>query len=159
MRTIRVETELPTNADKVWRALQHPASFSYVTRGLIGLPALTGRTEPLHTGESGSGWLLLFHVIPLWRHTIQLVDVDAATRTLRSREHGGIVKRWNHTLHVEPVDEERCRYSDTVEIDAGHLTRVVAASGVVLYRYRHRRWRKLVRKHLLPVGPRFSVGN
>lgn len=158
MRTITVETELPTDADRVWRAMQHPASFTYVCRGLIGVPALAGRTEPMREGERGTGWLLLFHVIPLSHHTIHLAAVDEASRTLVSQEHGGILRVWHHTLHVEPVAERRCRYRDTVEIDAGRLTPLVARASIWIYRYRQRRWHKLVRHHLLPEGPRYASG-
>lgn len=150
MKTVRVESELPTGAERVWQAMQHPAAMSYVLRGLFGMPVLAGRTEPFRAGESGSGWMFLFHVIPLHRHHITLVDLDPETRTMRSRERGGLVREWNHTLHVEPVCEHRCRYSDTVEIDAGPFTGLVAAAAKGIYAYRHRRWRKLVNRHLLP---------
>jgi hypothetical protein len=157
VKTVHVQTELPTTADHVWRAMRHPASFSYITRGLIGLPALAGRTEPFREGDRGRGLLLLFHVIPFSVHTIHLVELDEATRTMRSREHGGVIKTWNHTLHVEPAGGGRCRYSDTVEIDAGAMTGVVAALAKGLYRYRQWRWRRLVHKHLMPGGPRYAA--
>jgi len=160
MRTIHVETVLPTSADRVWEAMQHPASFLYVCRGLIGFPVLNGRTSPVVEGEEGSGWMLLFHVVPLARHTIHIVEVDAATRTIRSDEHGGVLKAWRHTLHVEPDgDGTQARYSDTVEIDAGTLTPLVARIAVGIYRYRQRRWHKLVRQHLLPSGPRYAASS
>lgn len=154
-RTVRVQTELPTDADRVWAAMCHPASFSYVCRGLLGLPVLNGRTEPMCEGESGTGWLFLFHFIPFSRHTIHLVEIDPATRTLRSEEHGGVLRMWNHTLHVEPVTEQTCRYSDTVAVEAGPLTPVVAHVAMLIYQYRQRRWHKLVHKHLLPAGPQY----
>jgi hypothetical protein len=156
VKTIHVQTDLPTTADKVWRAMQHPAAFLYVTRGLFGFPALAGRTEPVSDGEHGTGWLLLFHVIPLSRHTIQIEEINKINRTLRTREHGGILRAWNHTLHVEPTGEHSCRYSDTVDIDAGILTGLVALAAMGIYRYRQRRWHKLVRRHLLPTGPRYA---
>ena|ERR1700754_1839234 len=152
LRTIQLESELPTGADQVWEALRHPGSFLYVCRGLLGIPALVGRTAPMVPGEIGTYWLWLFHVIPLSRHTIDVVVVDPATRTIRTREHGGVLRVWNHELHVEPLTERTCRYRDTVELNAGILTPVLARLGVALYRYRHRRWRKLVRKHLMPAG-------
>jgi hypothetical protein len=34
--------------------MQHPASFLYVCRGLLGLPALAGRTSAVVEGEVGS---------------------------------------------------------------------------------------------------------
>jgi len=119
VQTIHLETELPASADRVWQAMCDPASFTYVTRGLIGVPALAGRTEPFREGETGTGWLLLFHLIPLHRHS--------------------------------------CRYSDTIEIDAGPLTGTVAAVARQIFRYRQRRWHRLVRNHLMPSGPRYAA--
>ena len=156
MKTIHVHTELPTTADAVWQAMQHAASFLYVNRGLFGFPALAGRTAPVREGEKVTGWIMLFHLIPLWRHTIGVVEVDQTTRTLRSHEQGGILRAWNHTLHVEPVNGQHCRYSDTVDIDAGPWTSLVAVAAVWIYRYRQRRWHRLVRNHLLPAGPRYT---
>jgi len=148
VRTVHIETILPTAADRVWSAMLSPATFLYVCKGLFGFPRLAGRTEALRAGERGTGWLFAFHVIPAYRHTIEVVEVDQATGTIRTREHGGVLKVWNHTLHVEPLDDHCCRYSDTVDIDAGILTSVVVATATGIYRYRQRRWRKLVRRHM-----------
>jgi len=157
MRTIHLQTTLPTSADRVWRAMQSPVTFLYVCKGLFGMPALAGRAEPLRAGERGTGWLIAFHVIPAYRHTIEVIEVDNTAQTVRTHEHGGVLRAWNHTLRVEPVDAQTCRYSDTVEIDAGPLTAVVAALAVGIFRYRQRRWHKLVRLHLLPQGPAYST--
>jgi hypothetical protein len=158
VKTIYLETELPASADKVWHAMCHPASFTYVTCGLIGILALAGRTEPFREGESGTGWLLLLlHLIPISRHTIYLASLDEPARTLRSREHGGVLRTWNHTLHAEPAGDQRCRYSDTVDIDAGPLTGFIATLAIWVFQYRQRRWHKLVRNHLRPSGPRYAT--
>jgi hypothetical protein len=146
VRTVHVETTLPTGADRVWSAMLSPATFLYVCKGLFGFPALAGRTESLRQGERGTGWLMAFHVIPAYRHTIEVTEVDEATGTIRTREHGGVLKAWNHTLHVEALQADSCRYSDTVDIDAGLLTGAVVAIASGIYRYRQRRWRKLVRR-------------
>lgn len=146
MRTVHVETTLPTSADRVWSAMLSPATFLDVCKGLFGFPALAGRTESLRQGERGTGWLMAFHVIPAYRHTIEVTEVDEATGTIRTREHGGVLKAWNHTLHVEALQADSCRYSDTVDIDAGLFTGAVVAIASGIYRYRQRRWRKLVRR-------------
>jgi hypothetical protein len=156
MRTIHLETILPTSAERVWYAMQSPVTFLYVCKGLFGVPALAGRAEPLRVGERGTAWGFAFHVIPAYQHTIEVVEVDEIDRTIRTHEHGGVLRAWNHTLHVEPIDENGCRYSDTVEIDAGRLTAFVTAIAVGIFRYRQRRWRKLVRLHLLPQGPAYA---
>jgi hypothetical protein len=146
VRTIHVETRLPASADRVWSALQQPASFLYVCRGLFGIPALAGRTDPVRAGEVGTFWLVAFHVVPAYRHTLEILSVDGDTRTISTHEHGGVLRRWDHVLHAEPDGDDRCVYSDTVTIDAGRLTPVVAALAVGIYRYRQRRWHKLVRR-------------
>lgn len=143
--TVHVGSELPTGADDVWAALQLPSTMAYVCRGVVGFPALAGRTEPFHQGERGAGWIRLFHVLPLHRHRIEVVELDQATRTVRTQEHGGLLRSWRHTLHVAPITPTRCRYSDAVEIDAGALTPLVVGFTRVLFGYRHRRWQRLVR--------------
>ncbi|OBK51839.1 hypothetical protein [Mycobacterium kubicae] len=157
MRTVHVETILPTSADRVWSAMLSPATFLYVCKGLFGFPALAGRTEALRLGERGTGWLFAFHAIPAYRHTIEVVEVDEASGTIRTREHGGVLKAWNHTLHVEPLGHESCRYSDTVDIDAGSMTGAVVALANGIYRYRQRRWRKLVHRHMTPQLPQTNA--
>ena len=156
MRTVHIETILPTDADRVWSAMLSPVTFLYVCKGLLGFPVLSGRSEALRAGERGTGWLFAFHLIPAYRHTIEIVEVDQVSRTVRTHEHGGLLKAWNHTLHVEPIDERSSRYSDTVDIDAGVATAFVAMVATGIHRYRQRRWRKLVRRHMLPEGPSYA---
>ncbi len=153
MRTIYVETVLPTTADRVWSAMLSPVTFLYVCKGLFGIPALTGRAEPLRLGERGTAWLFAFHLLPAYRHTIEIVQIEKTAGTVRTHEHGGILQAWDHTLRVEPIDERSCRYSDTVEIEAGAATAIVAWAAAGIFRYRQRRWHKLVRRHMLPPGP------
>ncbi|WP_445165417.1 hypothetical protein ACTXG7_15995 [Mycolicibacterium sp. Dal123E01] len=156
MRTIHLQTILPTAAERVWPAMVSPATFLYVCSGLFAVPALAGRVEPFGEGESGTAWLFAFHVVPAYRHTIEVLDVDATTRTVRTREHGGILRAWNHTLRVEAIDDRTCRYSDTVDIDAGNATAPVVSIANVIFRHRQRRWHKLVRQHLLPEGTAYG---
>lgn len=144
--TVHLETELGADVGRVWDAMLRPATFLYVVRGLFSVPMLAGRTEPFEAGESGTAWLFVFHVIPAYRHTINVISVDPASHTVRTHEHGGMLRVWNHTLHAEPIDGGRTRYSDTLEIDAGPLTPVVAFGARWIFRYRQRRWHRLVRR-------------
>jgi hypothetical protein len=156
VRTVQIETVLPTTADRVWPAMLSPVTFLYLCKGLFGIPALTGRAAPLRLGERGTAWLFAFHLLPAYRHTIEIVHIDEAAGTVRTHEHGGILRSWNHTLHVEAIGEQSCRYSDTVEIDAGAATAIVARVATGIFRYRQRRWHKLVRRHLLPQGTAYA---
>lgn len=144
--TVHLETELAAGTDPVWDAMQRPATFVYVVRGLFSVPMLAGRTERFVAAESGTAWLFVLHVIPAHRHTITVVSVDHTSHTIQTHEHGGMLRTWNHTLHAESIDAGRTRYSDTLEIDAGRLTPVVTLGARWIFRYRHRRWHRLVRR-------------
>jgi hypothetical protein len=85
-----------------------------------------------------------------------VLELDEPARTIRTHEHGGSIRRWDHTLQVEPIGDACCRYRDTLVLDAGGLTPFAAWIASGIFRYRHRRWRHLVDKHLLPKGPRYS---
>ncbi len=158
-RTVHVETVLDTAAERVWSAMKQPATMLYVLKGIAGFPALNGRTDPIQEGEKGRGWLTAFQVIPLYRHTIEVLRVDDTAMAISTHEHGGVVKRWDHVLRVEPISARQCRYSDTVEIDAGPLTDMIARLAESIYRYRQRRWHKLVDRHLRPEGPVYRFGS
>ena len=146
--TIHLETTLHAPLERVWSAMQYPGTFLYVARGVLGVPSLRGRCEPFTVGESGTGWLLLFHVIPLSRHTIEVIAIDEDRHAISTHEHGGLLRTWNHTLQVEPIDADTSRYSDTIELDAGALTPVVARVATTIFRHRQRRWHRLARRHL-----------
>lgn len=142
-RTVALQTELPLPADTIWQAMQQPATFLYVVRGMLAFPALNRRTAPFQQGETYTGWLLLFHVVPLHRHTITVVAVDPQQRKVQTEERGGLLRRWHHTLAVEPVTEATARYSDTIDIDAGPFTGLMYWSATALFRYRQWRWQRL----------------
>jgi hypothetical protein len=89
--------------------------------------------------------LLFFHLLPGWTHEIWIVTVDEGARRIETTEHGGAVKTWNHVLSVDPAGPGRSRYSDTIEIEAGPLTRLVWVYAHLFYRYRQWRWRRLAR--------------
>jgi hypothetical protein len=101
-----------------------------------------------------TGWIFLFHLLPMHRHRIEVVDVDPVAGVVGSEERGGVLRRWDHALRVIPLSDERSRYSDTIAIEAGRLTGVVAAGATVLSRCRQARWRRLARRPLAVTAQR-----
>jgi hypothetical protein len=85
-------------------------------------------------------------VIPAWKHEIRIVRVDEAARVIYTNERGGGVRKWNHRITIKPLSDDRCRYTDEIDIGAGPITPLVWAYAHVFYRYRQRRWRKLARR-------------
>ena len=100
--------------------------------------------DTLDEGETIERRLKLLNLVPINRHTIKLIEIDDATRTARTNEHGGALRTWNHTIHVEPLAAGTCRYSDSIDIDAGHLTSLARTVANAIFAHRQRRWHKLV---------------
>ena len=94
---------------------------------------------------------MLFHVIPFARWTIQVASVNPATCTIVTREGGGLIRQWNHTLHVEPSPGGGCRYVDVIDLDAGPFTPIAAAIVTGIFRYRQSRLRNLASRHLAVI--------
>ena len=138
-------TRLEASADAVWAAVKTPAAFRTVTRWLLVMPVIGGRADEWREGETVVGWVFLFGVVPFSRHHLQIAAIDESTLTLSSREHGGLLRSWNHDIEVTPIDDAQCTYRDRIEIDAGILTPLVAVYARWFYRMRQRRWRALAK--------------
>lgn len=141
--TLTRTTDLDAPAPAVWEAVCTPAAFRRVTRGLLRYSPASRRVEPWREGETVSGRLWLFGVLPLGRHTIRVARIDAEALTLTSDEHGGLIRSWVHDIVLESLDDHRTRYTDRVRIDAGWATLPVTAFAWLFYRVRQARWRQL----------------
>lgn len=145
MVVVERSTSLDASADAVWAAVKTPSAFRTVTRGLLAMPAIRRRQDEWREGETVVGWVFLFGFLPFSRHHLHIVSIDESTRTLSSREFGGLITMWNHDIEVSPIDATSCRYRDRIDIDAGLVTPVVALYARWFYRMRQRRWRVLAK--------------
>jgi len=148
MITVDKSSLLATSSDSAWYAATTVTAFKLVTRGVLRFPAVAKREGRWRQGEVAHSWVYLFGVLPITRHRILVDELSDNTRTLVTREGGGLIREWNHTIIVVPVDANTCEYRDRVEIDAGVFTPIVAAYARWMYRTRQRRWVQLA--HALP---------
>ena len=149
--TVAVSSELPIPADTVADLVTRPALMRHVLWPIVTFPDLPEEYDVEHGVTVG---LALLGVVPLWRHTIRVVEIDREALVAVTEEHGGPVRRWRHRLTAVPLGDDRCRYTDEVEIDAGALTGVTRLVARGLYVYRHRRWRALARVLARPTARR-----
>jgi len=146
---IRRSTDLPLPAERACELAQRPALFAFVVRPVLRVTGLPERFAPAEEEAVRSGARQLtarlwwFGAIPGWRHRLRVVEATATE--LRTREGGGPVRAWNHTLTFEPRGAAACRYTDVVELDAGPLTPLVWCFAQLLFRWRQARWRQLAR--------------
>jgi len=142
LKTLTRSTDLPIDADTAWALVKRADTFRFVTWPLLGVQG--DLPETLDEGETIELRLKLLNRIPANRHTITLVKIDDAARTAHTNERGGVLKTWNHTITVEPLTPTTCRYTDSIEIDAGRLTPAAYAIADAFFAHRQRRWHKLV---------------
>ena len=125
-------------------------TLRYITRGLLGFRPLGEVRDTIAAGDVIRVRLLLFHVLPAWKHEIRVIEVDDAQRRIATEEHGGAVKRWNHVIEVDSGLAGGTRYTDSIDIEAGALSPVIRGYARLFYRYRQRRWRRLARQINIP---------
>lgn len=140
-----LSTPLDCSADAAWAAVQRLDTFLYVTRGVLGFAPGSALPETLREGETVAARLVLFGFVPGWRHEIRLERVDDARRELRTREAGAPFRVWNHRIHIVPMGEDKCYYTDSGVLEAGPITPIAWFVWHLFFRYRHFRWRRLAR--------------
>ena len=146
MAVVDHSTQLGASADVIWNAVKTPTAFRQVTRGLLRMPVIRKRNDEWREGETVFGWTFLFGLLPFSRHHLRIARIDDSTRTLSSREFGGLIRVWNHDIEVIAINESSCLYQDRIEIDAGMMTPIVVAYAHWFYRMRQRRWRALAKE-------------
>lgn len=94
-----------------------------------------------------------------FRVRLRILGVPSGTQTLviskpapqepgihafRDNGFGTHVRRWDHWVRVRPAPNGQTLYSDTIDIEAGVLTPVVALYASVFFRWRQARWRRMI---------------
>ncbi|WP_280419811.1 hypothetical protein [Nocardia carnea] len=142
MSMVRLSTELPIPARDACLLAQRPELFEYVVAPLLRTPDLDF-PDPLAPGVSGSARLWWFGIVPSWTHHLTLIHLGPTE--LFTNESGGPVRVWNHRLIFTAIDENRCRYTDEIEVEDGWRGLGIRLFAELMFRHRHRRWRELTR--------------
>ncbi len=148
MKTV-IRTRLPASADTVWSFLLESSTLEYITRGWVTFFP-TGSLPPVwEEGQVVRTNVALFGSRKYQPYTIHFVEVNSNTLTIRTKESGGMVKTWNHTMRITPDDQssQYCYYTDIVDIQAGMYTPLVWLYAKLYYLRRHRQWLRLIAAH------------
>lgn len=144
MATIEVTCVLDCAAPVAAEMLARTATLVHVVRPVFAVANRDELPERFAAGDRLEVRMRLFGVFPQPRHRIEIVELVSGPDGARAqtRESGGMIHQWNHTLLAEPIAGEphRTRYTDRVEIEAKcALTSTVAALSTRFYRHRKRR--------------------
>jgi hypothetical protein len=144
----RISTQLDCTERELWQLISRPQSLQFVASPVLGF-------TPLEPGALDGEWqvgreyrlqLYLFKLIPLGRHSIELVKLDQEHNSISSRERGRLARVWNHDIFFRETTPGRLNYTDQIEIRAGWLTPFIWVFAQLFYRHRQRRWKVLLQK-------------
>jgi hypothetical protein len=144
---VDVSTVLDCSAEKAWSEVQKSSLHLRVIKPLARIVPLPGSPWPARweQGRMVQCSLYIFGVVPIGVHTIFLERIDHDRREIQSREHGALIKRWDHHISIQTCGAGRAIYRDRIEIEAGRLTVAIWAWANWFYRHRQRRWRALAK--------------
>ncbi len=143
---VRISTQFDCAESELWQEISKPESLQFVASPLLSFtPVEPGMlNEEWEVGRDYPLKLYFLNVIPMGRHSIQLVKVDREQNIISSRETGLLARVWNHDISFEEIKPGLVRYTDEIEIRAGLLTPFVWLFAHVFYRHRQRRWKRLL---------------
>lgn len=135
-----------TNENRMWQELQKVSSLMHVASPILKFKPHEGHTLPEKwiLGTEYKLRISSFGIIPLGNHFIRLVELNKEEKRIISNEHGMLTKVWNHTIILNAIDDRSINYTDEIEIKAGILTLTIWLFAHVFYRYRQRKWKKLL---------------
>lgn len=135
-RVLTVSATYPRDADAVFAEAIDLGAMVRATEGLAtykGLP-----DAPMEEGKSYETYVIVWGWMHNPRYRIDVERLDPAYRIMQSREQGRGIRRWDHTLSVEPAPGGGAIWTDRIVVDSGLLTGYMVRVGRHLYRYRHR---------------------
>ncbi|WP_411823939.1 hypothetical protein [Leptospira sp. 'Mane'] len=149
---VNVSTELKSDFETIKRFVLLPKLLVYVTSPLI-------RFTPLGPNQFPEIWkdgeylveMKLFGIIPFGK---QYIGIQRFPDTkdefiLRDNGHGELIYKWDHWIFIRKTKNENIiSYTDRIEIKAGILTPFIWIFGILFYRWRQHRFRKIIGKGL-----------
>ncbi len=143
-----IESLLPCDADLAWAAVQTSALFLEVAAPLVEIRPVAGEQLPQRwpVGRAVRCRSYLFKFLPIGTRTLLFERIDQEAREIQTRESDPLIRRWDHLVRIRPAGDERCSYSDEIEIEASWRTPFVWFFAAWFYWHRQRRWRRVARR-------------
>ncbi|MES2966878.1 MAG: hypothetical protein V4668_03755 [Patescibacteria group bacterium] len=137
-------TKIPLPAEKMWELLQQTKTLRNIGKGFVQYQGKfhaewkVGQKCTVTPIFTKFPWSLA----PSGPHTILVSNIDPVLMMIETKESGGFVTAWNHTMRITSSSHnDFCIYSDTVEIEADWWAMpVVKRLARALYNHRHARW-------------------
>ena len=133
---VEITAHYPDHPDAVFCSALH---FSEMAQAMAGIATYSGLPEdgPFREGDTIIVDVTFWGWFKQKGHAMFIERLDPRARIIQSRESGNGIRRWDHRLSIQP-DGEMTQWTDTVVIDAGWRTPIVARFAAMVYVHRHR---------------------
>ncbi|MCT4580606.1 MAG: hypothetical protein N4A35_04245 [Flavobacteriales bacterium] len=146
-KKVIVRSIIDSPIKNVWEKLLQSQTLEYVARGVMKFRPLKGKFPKIwkvHTIVQTK--VLLFHFIPIGGvHSIAFEKIDVTAYQIQTVERNRSAKIWNHTMELTAVSQQQTSYKDEIDVYCGFLTPIMARGVLLLYQYRRRRWKKMLK--------------
>ncbi len=134
----------PADRNTVFQKLLQLETLQYIAKPFAAFEPVSDDVPVWTVGSTSSYRFRLFGVIPFGTHTIHILRFDPDG--VSSREGNEHVPVWNHTIQLIEKDETHTRYTDRVEIHAGWKTVFIWLWANAFYAHRQRKWIRLLKR-------------
>ncbi len=133
---VQLKAHYDADPDVVFSAALRFSEMTEAMRGIAtyqGLPA----SDIAAQGDTITVDVTFWGILKQRGHKMFIERLDPEARIIQSRESGNGITRWDHTLSVQP-DGRRACWTDTIVIEAGWRTPIIARFAAFVYQRRHR---------------------
>lgn len=78
-----------------------------------------------------------------------MISIDHNKLIMRDNGYSKLIKKWDHTISLKDIGNGKTLYADTIDINAGALTILVVLFAHVFYRWRQKRWNRLIQNKFI----------
>lgn len=146
-KTIRISSIFPASTDEIWGKLQQVETLKYIAAPYAKFESQNKGELIWKEGDTLQYDLKLFGVFSLGMHTIHVVQFDKKSLVVFTNESNKFVPTWSHRIIVERETDTSSKYTDEIEINAGWETVFVLLWGILFYKHRQKKWKKLLNGH------------
>ncbi len=143
---LHLACDIPCDFARAVAEVKRPRLLAYIARPLVFFLPLDSAPLP-EVWHEQIYWfrLRLFGFLPFGKQAVcPTITEDAERFTLYDKGYSALIKQWDHRIEIT-AGQQDCRYSDTVDLDAGLLTPLIWLFARVFFAHRQARWRKLAR--------------
>lgn len=141
---VTVISLLPAPIEKCWDLLKKTSTLIFVAEGVMTYDGAPDLPPEWTVGIPGVNLLPRLHGKLQGDHFVTVTEVNNNDGRIVTSEYGGDITAWNHTMQLREVGPNLCRYTDTIEIQAGWRTPLIWLFANYFYRHRHKRWQALI---------------